>query len=48
MTNPFIPKFVRNMFQIAYEHASQYGEIVSFEYNDKEGSSKVVYRTPVE
>lgn len=32
-------------YQIAFEHASQYGEIESFEYNDQEGSSKVVYRS---
>jgi hypothetical protein len=32
-------------YQIALEHASKFGEIVSFEYNDKEGSSTVVYKT---
>jgi hypothetical protein len=32
-------------YKEAFEHASQYGEIISFEYDDKKGSSTVVYRT---
>jgi monoamine oxidase len=32
-------------YKEAFEHASQYGEIISFEYDDKKGNSTVVYRT---
>jgi monoamine oxidase len=31
-------------YEQAFEHASQYGEIISFEYDDKKGRSTVVYK----